>query len=130
MWTSYRSGLLVLVLLASGCFSHTAAKDKYAAYYGCPASQVTTEELESDGHSKVLVRGCGPEETFYCLGIKCRSPRLTSIRLFSDAERCPEKDVKAESAGGDAWAVSGCGKSAKFDCSEASTDVIRCAKAP
>lgn len=114
-------------LALSGC-SGTMAADKHASFYHCDSGQVTSEELPSTGHTKLKTTGCGHEEVFYCIGAKCRSPRILAIRLFAGDHACTDDQTTATAEGEDGmvWLASGCDKSQKYRCKEVPREVIQC----
>ena len=115
-----------VALVMGGCFSHSSAKDRHADFYGCPSGEVTTQDVETQGHAQVRTVGCGHEDLFYCIGAKCRSPKILSLKLFSADEACPVEQGTAADGGQGTWTVTGCGKTRKYHCVEVPNEVIRC----
>jgi hypothetical protein len=115
-----------VALVVGGCFSHSSAKDRHANFYGCPSAEVTTQDVEAQGHAQVRTVGCGHEDLFYCIGAKCRSPKILALKLFSADEACPVEQSAATEQGQGTWAVTGCGKTKKYRCVEVANEVIHC----
>ena len=119
-----------VALMVGGCFSHSSAKDRHANFYGCPSAEVTTQDVEAQGRAQVRTSGCGHEDLFYCVGAKCRSPKILALKLFSADEACPVEQGAAVDEGQGIWAVTGCAKTKKYRCVEVPNEVIRCDPVP
>lgn len=118
----------VAAVFVTGCFSHTSAQERHAAFYGCTAGEVTSEEAQAAGRDVVRTKGCGHEEEFYCVGIKCRAPRLHAIRIFAGETDCETSQVTASNPEGDRWSVTGCGKTLEYVCTPAGGGDLTCTK--
>ena len=121
---------LIPLLALTSCFSTSSAKDKHANFHHCNSSAIQVEETEVNGQTAFRTTGCGHDELFYCIGAKCRSPRILAVRLFSAAQSCKEAEVRTEEESGDIWAVSGCGKSTRYHCPRVPRQVVECAALP
>ncbi|MEN9577513.1 MAG: hypothetical protein RJA70_522 [Pseudomonadota bacterium] len=122
-----RCGAALGVLLASvvGCSGANVA-GKHAKFHGCSDDDVVVTEVPSEGHTQLVTKGCGAEETYYCIGMKCRSPRLLAISEFSVAKKCKEQEVKTTTEDGYTFKLQGCQERATYVCEQVPNDVIRC----
>jgi len=114
--------------LFAACFSGANVQGKHAKFHGCKADDVTVTEVESEGHTRLDTSGCGAQETYYCIGMKCRSPRLLAISHFSVETKCKENEVQTENKPNDVFELSGCGKQATYACQQVDNHVIDCKK--
>ncbi len=129
---SFKSGGLwagaVLTLAFLGACSGANVQGKHAKFHGCSSDDVKVTEVESEGHTRLDTSGCGAEETYYCIGMKCRSPRLLAISHYSVEHKCKEQDVKTKSDDGMTFKLSGCGKKDTYACKQVDNEVIDCKK--
>lgn len=117
-------------LSVMGCFGSSSAATKHADFHHCSSSDVKTEEIQVDGRSAFKTIGCGKEEVFFCIGAKCRSPRILAVRKFAASESCPEASLTTAAQGADGWTVSGCSKSITYRCREVPDEVVDCQPSP
>jgi len=118
-----------LPLLAVACFSSSSAATKHADFYHCSANEVTTRDVEMDGSSSIETSGCGHQEVFVCIGAKCRSARLLAVRVFGAQLSCHEDQVRTE-GGPNEFVASGCGKTAKIQCTRVPNEIFDCKVVP
>ncbi len=121
--------VLGLLLGASGCALQSVAREKHASFHGCASEDVTSSPVTIEGVDYVQTEGCGATETFRCIGAKCRSRRLLAIRQFSNDVGCKREGIEAVEKAG-AVRVSGCARSATYDCRDDSKQLIRCQRRP
>ncbi len=114
-----------LGIMLTACFSTHSAKQKHADFHRCAADSVHAEAVEVDGREAVRTQGCGHDELFFCIGAKCRSPRMLAVRLFSAKHSCEQDEVQTSSVG-NVWTLQGCGKEARYRCVPAPRDAVDC----
>ena len=118
--------LLLGAYSASGCFSSSSAKDKHAVFHGCDSSNVQLEEVPSTGHTRYKTKGCGHEETFSCIGAKCRSARILVVRHYAADQKCKLEQVQTTEPEPNQFVASGCEKERRYFCKEVPNDVLQC----
>ncbi len=117
-----------LGLSLSACFSSSSAKDKHAVFHGCSSSQVTLQEIPTEGHTRYKTSGCGHDEVFSCIAAKCRSARILVARQHAADFKCKLEEVTTEEPSEYQFVSQGCGKTGYYQCSEVDRDVIACEK--
>jgi hypothetical protein len=106
--------------------AHSVARDKHAEFHGCAADQVQSQEVETESGPRVETTGCGKTESFVCMGAKCRSPRILSIRHHSNTNHCKHADITTQAVAPDRWKVTGCGVTQIYRCRDDSKQLVEC----
>ncbi len=120
-----RMHMSLIALVLTACFSTNSATQKHADFHHCDPGAVEAAEVDVSGKKMIQTNGCGHQELFFCVGAKCRSPRLLTVRLFSAKHKCQEAQVQTTSEG-ETWTANGCGKTARYHCVEVPQEVAQC----
>jgi hypothetical protein len=115
----------IFIALGVGC-TPSSIVQQYAAYSGCPQSEIDVVERPIEGGYRAS--GCKNGATFYCRESNddCASPLIVVARRHAKQFSCTPEEAKVEDLGADAFLAKGCGRRVTYQCFEDRRYVVRC----